>query len=167
MVLDFYPTSLAGAFELMVRRSGRYQELGKRQGQRSGHGSHNGGLGNGDSGNNSCNRIVSFLQQGESNTTPVPSIDRTTIDAEFYYCHVPGHLSNNCPEVSVERCCNRGSGDRGFVGRTCIVMFQICVGLAQYDDGVIHSTWLLLDTCSTSSVDKNPNTINNIRECLE
>ena len=46
-------------------------------------------------------------------------------------------------------------------------MFQICVGLAQYDDGVIHSTWLLLDTCSTSSVDKNPNMLNNIRECLE
>ena len=25
---DLYPTSSAGAFELMVRRSGRYQELG-------------------------------------------------------------------------------------------------------------------------------------------
>ena len=61
---DLYPTSLAGAFELMVRLSMWYKSLGKRQGQRSGRGGHNGGRGNGDCGNNPRNRRVIFLQQG-------------------------------------------------------------------------------------------------------
>ena len=55
LVQDLYPTSLAGAFELMVRSSGWYQALGQRQGQRSGHDGHNGGHGNGDCGKNSRN----------------------------------------------------------------------------------------------------------------
>ena len=79
---DLYPTSSDGAFELMFWRSGQYQALGQKQGHKSGHGGHNVGHGNGDCGNNSRNRIVSFLQQGESNrNNPVPGIDGTTIDA--------------------------------------------------------------------------------------
>ena len=79
---DLYPKNLAGDFELIVRRSGSYQELVQRQGQISGSGGHNGGHGNVDCGNNFCNRRASFLQQGESNRTPVTGIDGTTIDAE-------------------------------------------------------------------------------------
>ena len=82
------------------------------------------------------------------------------------YCHVPGNLSNKCPEVPVERSFNRRAGDIGSVGRTDTGMCQIRVGLEHHDDGIIPSTWLLLDTCSTSSVDKNPDTFNNIWECL-
>ena len=116
---DLYPKSLAGVFELMVRRSGRYQALGQRKGQRSGCGGHNGGRGNGDSGNNFRNRRVIFLQKGEINrTTPVPGIDGTTIDAECYYCQVPGHFSNNFPKVPVEQSRNHGAGERGSGGRT-------------------------------------------------
>ena len=61
---DLYPKSSAGAFELMVRRSGQYQSLGQRQGQRSGRGGHNGGRGNLDCGNNSRNSRVRFFQKG-------------------------------------------------------------------------------------------------------
>ena len=96
------------------------------------------------------------LQQVESNrTTPVTGIDRTTVDTECYYFHVTDHLSNNCPEVTVERCRNRGAGDRGSGGRTGTGMCQIRVGLAQHDYGIVPYTWLLLDACSTSSVGKN------------
>ena len=78
-----YLTSLAGAFGIMVLRSGRYQALGQRQGQRSGCGGHNGGRVNVDRGNNSFNIIVRFLKQVDSNrTTPVPGIDVNTIDAD-------------------------------------------------------------------------------------
>ena len=41
-------------------------------------------------------------------------------------------------------------------------MGQICVGLTQHDDGIIPSTWLLLDTRSTSSVVINPDMSKNI-----
>ena len=46
-------------------------------------------------------------------------------------------------------------------------MCQIHVGLAHHDDGIIPSTWLLIDTCSTSSVGKNPDMFKKISECLE
>ena len=46
-------------------------------------------------------------------------------------------------------------------------MCQIFVGLAQHDDGIITSTWLFLDTYSTSIVDKNTDTLKNIRQHLE
>ena len=122
----------------MVRRYRQYQELGKRQGQISGCGGHSGGHGNGDCGNNYHNLRVILLQQVESNrTTPVTGIDRTTVDTECYYFHVTDHLSNNCPEVTVERCRNRGAGDRGSGGRTGTGMCQICVGLAHNYDGFI------------------------------
>ena len=41
------------------------------------------------------------------------------------------------------------------------------VGLEHHDDGIIASTWLLLDTYFTSSVGKNPDMFKNIRECIE
>ena len=45
-------------------------------------------------------------------------------------------------------------------------MRHICVELSQHDDGIILSTWLFLDTCSTSSVGKNTDMFKNIWECL-
>ena len=76
-------------------------------------------------------------------------------------------MSKNFPEVPVEINCNRGACGRGFVGRTGTGMCQICVGLAQHDNGIIYSTWLLLDTCSTNGVGNNPDMLKNIREILE
>ena len=46
-------------------------------------------------------------------------------------------------------------------------MCQISVGLAHHDDEIIHSTWLLIDAYSTSSVGKNPDMFKKISECLE
>ena len=80
---------------------------------------------------------------------------------------MPVHLSNNCLEVTVDRRCNYGAGYRGYGWITCKVMCQIRVGLSQRDDGIIPSTWLFLDTFSTSSIGKNPDMFKNIQECLE
>ena len=110
---------------------------------------------------------MSFLQQGEINRTSFPGVDGTTIDEEWYYCHMPVHLSNNFHEVPVEQHRNRGAGERGSVGRTGTAMCQIHAGFAHNDYGIIPSTWLLLDTCSTSSVGKNPDMFKNIWGCLE
>ena len=106
-----------------------------------------------------------FLKQVDSNRTSVPSIYGTTIDAECYCCHVPGHLSNNYPKVPVEKHRNCGAGGRGSGGRTDTGMCQIHVELALHDDSIIPYTWLLLDTCSTTSVGKNPDMFKNIMEC--
>ena len=46
-------------------------------------------------------------------------------------------------------------------------MCQICVGLAQNDDGIIPSNWLLIDRFSTTSVGKNPDMSSNIRKILK
>ena len=108
------------------------------------------------------------MQQGEINrTTPVPGIDGSTIDEELYYCHVPGNLSNNSPKVPVDRGCNCEADDRGCGVRPGTGMCHIYVILAQHDYGIIPSTWLLIDTCSTSSVGKNLYIFRNIWRCLE
>ena len=46
------------------------------------YGGHNSGCGNVDRCNKSRNSRVSFLQQGESNMTPVTGIDGTTFDEQ-------------------------------------------------------------------------------------
>ena len=108
-----------------------------------------------------------FLQQRGGNRTHVSGIDGITINAECYYCHVPGHLSNNCPKIPVERRFNCGAGGKGSGGKTGTGMCQICVGLAQNDDGIIPSNWLLIDRFSTTSVGKNPDMSSNIRKILK
>ena len=65
-----------------------------------------------------------------------------------------GHLSNNLPKVLVDQRRNCGSGDRGSGGRTVTGMCHICVGLAQHDDGIIPSNWLLLDVQITMDISK-------------
>ena len=67
---------------------------------------------------------------------------------------MPSNLSNNRPKVTVEQLCNRGSGGRGSGGRTVTGMCHICVGLAQHDDGIIPSNWLLLDVQITMDISK-------------
>ena len=46
-------------------------------------------------------------------------------------------------------------------------MCHIRVWSTQYDDGIILSTLLLLDTCSTTNVGKNPDMFKDHPECLE
>ena len=46
-------------------------------------------------------------------------------------------------------------------------MCRISVGLAHNYDGIIPSTWLLLNTCSTTSVGNNPDMFKKFWECLE
>ena len=102
-----------------------------------------------------------FLQQQDnSNGFPpedqlVPGKYGSNFSLEFYYCHEWGHISNDFPQITYDRV-RGGNGRRGGGAYTDGIsgtgLLHICVGLAQNTDEMITISWILMDTCSTSSV---------------
>jgi hypothetical protein len=147
---DEYPTTTAGAYDLMIRRSGAFQ--GRSTGGRGRGGRF--GRGGGRSGRGGYN----FAQHGRGDNgreVPpdgvelVPGVDGTTIPMRCYHCNQWGHGSRNCP--------NRGN-QRG-VGAV-----HVGIGLSQANGG-IPDTWILLDTCSTASVACNKDLVVDLQPC--
>ena len=108
-----------------------------------------------------------FLQQdingGNLNGFPpedhiLPGKDGSTFSLEYYYCHEWGHISNNPPQIPPDRVCGGGGGRGGGActgGKYGTGMLQISIGFAQNTDRIIPNSWILLDTCLTSSVCNN------------
>ena len=152
-----YPNTSSGAYELMCRRSGRYDHYSRSGGGR-GSGSNNGGRGGRGNGGR-YNRAFEFLQQQNlpEGCSVVPGTDGTTIDLQCYRCQDFGHLANNCPADSPRACTD--TGRRGVGLMQC--------SFNQGDDALIPRSWLLLDTCSTCSVINNKDLVKNLRVCNE
>ena len=90
----------------------------------------------------------------------------TTVDLECYYCHERLHTSNNCPRIPANRVRNPRAGGRGTGGGRGTSMMQFRVGFTQSNDNaLIPDSWVLLDTCSTSSVTNNKDKVGDIRNC--
>ena len=102
---DEYPTTTAGAYDLMARRSGVFSNRPHYQGRGRGRGRGDGGRGRGDGGRGRQGHT--FLGgrggkggRGESppeGTTLVQGTDGTAIRIRCYNCQEWGHISLNCP----------------------------------------------------------------------
>jgi hypothetical protein len=147
---DEYPPTTAGAYDLMIRRSGVFQGRGQGGRGRGGRFSRGGG----------CNGRNGFIfaqhrrGQGDREVPPdgvtlVPGVNATSIPMHCYHCNEWGHGSRNCPKKQHQQ----GIG-----------AIQVGIGLSQARGGIPKS-WILLDTCSTASVTCNSDLLNNISVC--
>jgi hypothetical protein len=155
---DEYPTTPSSAYELLVQRSGRFQSI-TRAGDRSRVRT---------DGNHRHHSSVGFLQTDicQPATDLVPGRDGTTIDLECYYCHAHGHTSNNCPKLNPNRIRAPRNSGRGSGGSRGANMMQLIFGFQQSaETALIPKSWVLLDTCSTSSVSNNKENVGDIRKC--
>jgi len=86
---DQYPTMSSAAYELMCRRSGRYEHRSRSNNSRDN--SRHGGR-------------LQFLQRGNNTNAKsdgedlTPGKDGTEINVECYRCHKRGHYAVNCPQ---------------------------------------------------------------------
>ena len=165
-----YPTTPANAYELLVRRSGRFHGLS--------HNAHHRERDRDRNDNSHRNNHTQFLQTTNTEDTPstscpptsdlVPGRDGTTCQLECYYCHCWGHTSNNCPRLTVERTRNprpNTNGGRGRGGRSGTGLMMIGAGFTQGEGAAIPKNWILLDTCSTCSVSNNRDFLGPISKC--
>jgi hypothetical protein len=162
--IDNYPKSSSSTYELLCRRSGRYDTHG---GGRGGHGSRysDRSSSGGRHGGSRYGRSYEFFQQPSTSfpdgVTPVPGRDGTTIVAQCYRCQEWGHLANNCSSNTP-----RGRGNGGNEGQSGVGMMQVQMGLNfAHSENLIPKSWLLLDTCSTSSVTNNLDLVHAVRTC--
>jgi len=135
---DEYPISIASMYELMVKYSAQNNT------------------------NNNINRDdrrrggLLLTQLGEDNSGEiVPGSDGITIvDKKCFRCNKFGHIVWKCTLDEAPIQSRKGVG-----------MLQQGVSLFQkYNtDEVISKTWILLDSCSTDTVFKNPDLVANIR----
>ena len=97
----------------------------------------------------------------------VPRKDGSTCSLELYYCHEWGHIPNNFPQIPPDRIHGRGGGHgggSGTGGRSGTGMLHIRVRFDHDNDGIILSSWILLDTCLTSSAYNSKEMIGNIND---
>jgi hypothetical protein len=157
---DEYPNTPAGAFELMVRRSGAFTtHLGGGNGNRSGNSRNRGGYqGSRGSGGRGFNFAQDGRGRGGDNQQPpagtvlVPGRDGTCIKVQCWNCGKWGHTAPNCTEERRQR---QGSQ-----------YMQVGYGFGQ-NDSHIPLSWVLLDTCSTASVFCNYKLVEDLIVCSE
>ena len=151
---DEYPNTLTAAFDLLVRESGEYDTV-KRQNNRF----YRGRGGRGGRGRDS----FMFAQSGrggqgtqtrtnDNNSTEiVPGTDGATYnDVVCFGCGFKGHYRNQCP----------------YAQRSGVISMHLGYDFAQQNGlFMIPDSWILLDTCSTCNVIKNPSLVTNIRDC--
>ena len=75
--------------------------------------------------------------------------DGRIVDRLCYCCNQRGHIDTFCPQSQE--------------GQSGIGVLQVV--LTQHKEGLILSSWLLLDTCSTASVCKNAKYVTNLTKC--
>ena len=147
---DEYPKTSSSAYELMCRRSGRYENILTPRYESSHRRINNG-----------YRRAVQFLQDGNTgppnNCSLVTGLDNTTIQVQCYKCQDWGHLANNCPSPHSRP---RGSGPSG-IG---LVQIRNTCSFTQ-GKSMIPKSWILLDTCSTSNCCNNSNLVHDLRKC--
>ena len=110
---DNYPQTTASTYELMCRRSGRYDHFG-----RSGRGGRHGGRGGrGRGGRYTSGRGNSGMQFTQTTipegVTLIPGRDGSIVNFQCYRCQDFGHLASNCPAADARP---RGSAPRGAIG---------------------------------------------------
>ena len=156
---DEYPTTVAGAYDLLVRTQDQIR------------GSYNDRSGNRFRGGDRTKLM--FAQTEDANgdeATMVPGLDGT-INPKMvcWHCNKHGHGRDNCPT-------NPNAGGRTYSGRSSgrrgisnlMRGFQFMQnkkkkGSNRYEG--IPASWILLDTCSTVDVTNNPDQVNEIKVC--
>lgn len=153
---DKYPETLTEAFNLLVIESGEYDSVRQTSNHRYGRGR----SGRGGRGRSS----FLFAQQGRGNERDVTytRINDNNSDeiiagtdgevhptVPCFGCKFLGHYRNACPHVA----------------RNGTVSLHVRCTLANKDTFDISDSWLLLDTCSTCDVIKNPDFITDMKEC--
>ena len=95
------------------------------------------------------NGLMFTQTEDGGNDQPVPGRDGTILlDKRCFRCQKRGHIRPNCSEVAQTG------------------LLQLRYNFVQSDDhDVIPKSWILLDTCSTSSVGNNPKLVHNIVDC--
>ena len=136
---DEYPTTIADMYEVMMKYD-----------QRSNQSSF--------SRNNTQRRSgTALVQQAEGDTngdtqTLIPGSDGRSFNVKCYNCDRMGHYASNCPEPS------RRSGFNN-------LLFGQIHTQNKDNSNVIPNDWILLDSCSTDCVFKDPSIITNISKC--
>ena len=130
-----YPTSTSTAHDLLARRSGRYETVGRRTPFKRGMGRANVG------------RSYEFLQVPEG-CKLIPGSDGETKPVQCYNCKEWGLFSYNCPSSTASK-----------QGKNGTSLMQHSTSPAS----MIPKNWVLLDTCSTTSVSNNKYLLKNLK----
>ena len=103
---------------------------------------------------------MQFLQSNgiPEGSSLIPGRDGTTVNFQCYRCQDFGHLANNYPSSETR---SRGSTPRSAVG-----LVQVRLNFAQADN-MIPKSWILLDTCSTSSCCNNLALLSGLKDCTD
>ena len=143
---DEYPTTLTGAFDLLVRESGEYDtnnQNARRQRGRFG----NRGRGNFIFAQNGRNE---YTRANDTNSDEVVAgTDGVTLATiTCFGCHFKGHYKGQCPYAT---------GANIISAHVGYMLTQVFFS--------IPKSWVLLDTCSTCNVSNNLELVTNVEKC--
>ena len=152
---DEYPETLTAAFDLLVRESGEYDGTRRffdmqERGGRGGRGRN--GFNFAQQGRGGDFRNSTYTRNNNSNSNEIVQGTDGELhpDVKCFGCNFSGHYRNKCP----------------YVTQSGAISMHVGVVFANPGTFTIPDHWLLLDTCSTCNVAKNPDIVSKIRECI-
>ena len=161
---DEWPTTVVGAYHLMVRTQEQLIAVETRlsRSNRRGHG-RGGGAQFAQDGSHRGGRSGGRFQRtgrGGGRYQPpavpegvqmIPGSDGATLDLQCYKCFEWGHIAPNCPVANPV-------GNQHLMKRLQLTQDGVCTDIPR--------SWILLDTCSSNSTCNDARHVENIKQCI-
>ena len=109
-------------------------------------------------------RLVSGAEVKVDKSVKTPGVNGKVVERPCFHCGKWGHIMSECPDLSAAE--RQASKDRSAARRAASLLHVRFCGAQKHSD-LVHPNYIMLDSCSESSVIMNSSLVHDVRACTD